>query len=135
MRVSFLGGAAAAVRKAPGTRGGRKAAFRTLRDGVYYDAMQSSIKHRSSDSKRLDGLNPHMAIFDEIHEYRDFKLINIIKRKIVKRLQPNCLLMNIGCTEGISGTDVVFFENGAGQELTPGFPAACKRRCLESAIQ
>ena len=29
--------------------------------------------------------------------------------------------MNIGCTEGISGTDVVFFENGAGQELTPGF--------------
>ncbi len=34
---------------------------------------------------------------------------------LVKRLQPNCLLMNIGCTEGISGTDVVFFENGAGR--------------------
>lgn len=62
--------------------------FRTLRDGVYYDAMSASIKHRSSDSRRLDGLNPHMAIFDEIHEYRDFKLINIIKRKIVKRSQP-----------------------------------------------
>ena len=62
--------------------------FRTLRDGVYYDAMNASIRHRSSDSKRLDGLNPHMAIFDEIHEYRDFRLINIIKRKIVKRLQP-----------------------------------------------
>lgn len=62
--------------------------FRTLRDGVYYDAMKASIKHRSSDSKRLDGLNPHMAIFDEIHEYRDFKLINIIKRKVVKRTQP-----------------------------------------------
>ena len=62
--------------------------FRTLRDGVYYDAMSASIRHRSSDSRRLDGLNPHMAIFDEIHEYRDFKLINIIKRKIVKRTQP-----------------------------------------------
>ena len=61
--------------------------FRTLRDGVYYDAMSASIRHRSSDSRRLDGLNPHMAIFDEIHEYRDFKLINIIKRKIVKRTQ------------------------------------------------
>ena len=36
---------------------------------------------------------------------------------LVKRLQPNCLLMNIGCTEGISGTDVVFFENGAGHRL------------------
>ena len=62
--------------------------FRPLRDGVYYDKLQSSIKPRSSDSKRLDGLNPHGAIFDEIHEYRDFKLLNIIKRKTVKRRQP-----------------------------------------------
>ena len=62
--------------------------FRTLRDGVYYDKMNATIKHRSSDSQRLDGLNPHMAIFDEIHEYRDFKLLNIIKRKTVKRRQP-----------------------------------------------
>ena len=59
-----------------------------LRDGVYYDAMSASIRHRASDSKRLDGLNPHMAIFDEIHEFRDYKLINIIKRKNVKRRQP-----------------------------------------------
>ena len=62
--------------------------FRTLRDGVYYDAMQSSIRARSSDSKRLDGLNPHLAVFDEIHEYRKFDLINIIKKKTVKRAQP-----------------------------------------------
>lgn len=62
--------------------------FRPLRDGVYYDAMGSTIKARASDSKKLDGLNPHMGIFDEIHEYRDFKLINIIKRKVVKRAQP-----------------------------------------------
>ena len=62
--------------------------FRTTRDGVYYDATNATIRHRSSDSKRLDGLNPHMAIFDEIHEYRDFSLLNIIKRKTVKRQQP-----------------------------------------------
>ena len=62
--------------------------FRTLRDGVYYDKMNATIRHRSSDSKRLDGLNPHGAIFDEIHEYRDFKLLNIFKRKTVKRTQP-----------------------------------------------
>ena len=41
-----------------------------------------------SDSTKLDGLNPHGAIFDEIHEYRDFKLLNIFKRKTVKRKQP-----------------------------------------------
>lgn len=62
--------------------------FRTLRDGVYYDKTNATIRHRSSDSKRLDGLNPHLAIFDEIHEYRDFSLLNIIKRKTVKRSQP-----------------------------------------------
>ena len=62
--------------------------FRTLRDGVYYDKNNATIRNRSSDSKRLDGLNPHGAIFDEIHEYRDFKLLNIIKRSTVKRRQP-----------------------------------------------
>ena len=40
---------------------------------------------------------------------------------LVKKLQPNCLLMNIGCTEGIKGTDIVFFENGAGQDVDNGF--------------
>ncbi len=40
---------------------------------------------------------------------------------LVKKLQPNCLLMNIGCTEGIKGTDIVFFENGAGQNVEEGF--------------
>lgn len=36
---------------------------------------------------------------------------------LVKSLQPDCLLMNIGCTSGISGTDVIFYENGAGQDV------------------
>lgn len=62
--------------------------FRTTRDGVYYDRANASIRARASDSRKLDGLNPHLAIFDEIHEYRDFKLINIFNRKKVKRRQP-----------------------------------------------
>ena len=62
--------------------------FRPLRDGVYYDKGNARIRHRSSDSKKLDGLNPHGAIFDEIHEYRDYKLINTFKKKMLKRLQP-----------------------------------------------
>lgn len=35
----------------------------------------------------------------------------------VKALQPNCLLMNIGCTDGLAQTDIVVFENAAGQEV------------------
>ena len=65
--------------------------FRTLRDGIHYDATNSRIMHRASDSRKLDGLNPHMAIFDEIHGYRDFKLINVIKRGMNKRQQPLAL--------------------------------------------
>ncbi|MDL2317671.1 terminase large subunit [Eubacteriales bacterium OttesenSCG-928-A19] len=65
--------------------------FRVLRDGIHYDKTNSTIKHRASDSKRLDGLNPHIGIFDEIHEYHDFKLINVIKRGMNKRRQPLAL--------------------------------------------
>lgn len=62
--------------------------FRPLRDGIYFDQTGGRIRARSTDSKRLDGLNPYLAIFDEIHEYREYKLINVIKRKTVKRQQP-----------------------------------------------
>lgn len=41
--------------------------------------------------------------------------------KLVKSLQPNCLLMNIGWTKGIDGSDILFFENAAGQDVSSGF--------------
>ncbi len=62
--------------------------FRVLRDGIHFDATHGRIRHRASDSRKLDGLNPHEAIFDEIHEYHEFKLINVIKRAMKKRRQP-----------------------------------------------
>lgn len=40
---------------------------------------------------------------------------------LVKSLQPDCLLMNIGWTEGIDGSDILFFENGAGQDVYSDF--------------
>ena len=62
--------------------------FRVLRDAIYYDRTNGCIRHRASDSRKLDGLNPAMAVFDELHAYRDFKLINVIKRGMNKRRQP-----------------------------------------------
>lgn len=62
--------------------------FRVLRSAIYYDSTNGCIQHRASDSRKLDGLNPAMAIFDELHAYRDFKLINVIKRGMNKRRQP-----------------------------------------------
>lgn len=47
---------------------------------------------------------------------------------LVKSLQPECLLMNISCESNLSHTDIVFYENAAGQEVEDGFfgpGAAC----------
>lgn len=65
--------------------------FRVLRNAIFYDKTNGSIQHRASDSRKLDGLNPSMAVFDEIHAFRDFKLINVIKRGMNKRRQPLAL--------------------------------------------
>lgn len=54
--------------------------------GIYY--KNSLFEPLASDSKNLDGRNVHMGVFDEIHEFRDYKLINVIKGKIKKRKQP-----------------------------------------------
>lgn len=49
--------------------------FRPLRDEIHYDKTISKIMPQASDSDKLDGLNTHMGIFDEIHEFKDYKLI------------------------------------------------------------
>lgn len=65
--------------------------FRVLRSSIRYDETGGMIQHRASDSRKLDGLNPSMGIFDELHGYRDYKLINVIKRGMNKRRQPLAL--------------------------------------------
>jgi len=40
---------------------------------------------------------------------------------IVKGLQPHCLLLNIGCSDSLKGTDIIFYENAAGQEAQNTF--------------
>ncbi|MGG4394080.1 alpha-L-fucosidase [Paenibacillus thiaminolyticus] len=63
----------------------------------------------------IDGWNAHWGgpnyedlPFEEIDEW-------------VKQLQPNCLLMNISCESSLDHTDVVFYENAAGQEVEDSF--------------
>ncbi len=56
------------------------------RNGMYYKT--SKFEPLASDSTNLDGRNVHIGVFDEIHEFRDYKLINVIKGKLKKRKQP-----------------------------------------------
>ncbi|SHF20537.1 Phage Terminase [Seinonella peptonophila] len=62
--------------------------FRPLRDVIHFDRAFSKIEPQASDSEKLDGLNTHLAIFDEIHEYKEYKLINVIKNSTGARQQP-----------------------------------------------
>ena len=57
--------------------------LRENQKGIFHDKTHSKIEPRASDSKKLDGLNTHLGIFDEIHEFKNFKLINVIKNHVV----------------------------------------------------
>lgn len=62
--------------------------LRVTRDGIYYDPANGKMQPLATDSRNLDGRNVHLGVFDEIHEYTHYKLINVIKAKIKKRKQP-----------------------------------------------
>lgn len=55
---------------------------------ISYEAAFSKMEPRASDSRKLDGLNTHFGIFDEIHEFTNYKLINVIKKSRGTRKQP-----------------------------------------------
>ena len=62
--------------------------YRTTRDGIYFDPTSSKIQALASDPTTLDGKNVHLAIFDEVQDYRDYSFISRLKKKTVKRRQP-----------------------------------------------
>ena len=62
--------------------------FRTTRDGIYYDGTNSKIQALASDPTTLDGKNVHLAIFDEVQDYRDYAFMSRLKKKVIKRRQP-----------------------------------------------
>lgn len=92
--------------------------FRTLRSAIHYDSTRGCIQHRASDSRKLDGLNPSMAIFDEIHAFRDFKLINVIKRGMNKRRQPLALYITTMGT--VLDGPLMYFYSLFADAMTPG---------------
>ena len=62
--------------------------IRVTKLGMFDDVSSSKFEPLSSESKNLDGRNVHMGVFDEIHNFRDYNLINVIKGKTKKRKQP-----------------------------------------------
>lgn len=91
-------------------------------NGVFY--KNSKFEPLASDSRNLDGRNVHMGVFDEIHEFRDYKLINVIKGKIKKRKQPLIIYITTLGTV-IDGPLMDFYVLGG--QILSGDPAISKR--------
>lgn len=85
--------------------------YKAQRNRIKFEKEFSEIQARASDSKRLDGLNTHLGIFDEIHEFKDFKLINVIKKSRGARKQPLIIYIT---TAGyvLDGPLMQYFDNG-----------------------
>ena len=98
--------------------------FRVTRDGIYFDKTNSKIQPLASDSRNMDGRNVHLAIFDEIHEYVDYKLINVIKGKTQKRRQPTTIYITTLGTV-IDGPLMDYYELGS--NILDGVDAIAKR--------
>jgi len=88
-----------------------KKRFRTLRDAIYYDKTFSKIEPQATDSEKLDGLNTHIGIFDEIHEYKDYKLINVIKNSRGSRRQPLLIYITTAGYQ-LDGPLIEYYEQG-----------------------
>jgi alpha-L-fucosidase len=63
----------------------------------------------------IDGWNAHWGG----PNYEDLSFTEI--DEWVKGFQPNCLLMNISCESTLDHTDIIFYENAAGQEIEDSF--------------
>ncbi|MBH8609112.1 terminase large subunit [Thermoactinomyces sp. CICC 10521] len=86
--------------------------FRVLRDAIHFDKTFSKIEPQASDSEKLDGLNCHLGIFDEIHEYKDYKLINVIKNSTGARAQPLILYITTAGYQ-LDGPLMDYYEKAA----------------------
>ena len=62
--------------------------FRERYNQLHFERASSKLEPLSADSKKLDGLNPHFACADEIHEWPDRALWDVIEDGMGARRQP-----------------------------------------------
>ncbi len=60
----------------------------TYQHSLVMESTLSKMMALSRDSDRLDGLNPHAAILDELHAWKSADLFNVIKSATGARRQP-----------------------------------------------
>ena len=77
------------------------------RHNLWMEDRTSVMKPLSKDSRSTDGLNPHCAIFDEVAQYDDPKLTEVITSGMMSRKNP----IRISITTASTNQTNKFFED------------------------
>lgn len=62
-----------------------KRAFYYTKEQIVFKKTRSYLKYRTSNAKTKDGLRPATIIFDEIHEYENYDIINVFRSALGKK--------------------------------------------------
>jgi len=85
--------------------------YKALRSEIRYDKMNCTMVAMSAEKSDKDGENLHFGVFDELHEYKDYSLINVMKKSRGMRTQPLILYITTAGTV-LDGPLVQYYENG-----------------------
>lgn len=79
---------------------------------IRFGRTMSKIIPLATDSKKMDGKNCSFGVFDEIHEYKNYKLINVIKNSTGARKQPLLLYITTAGYQ-LDGPLVDYYDKAA----------------------
>lgn len=85
---------------------------------LQFQHTNSRFEPLASDSDKLDGLNPHCAICDELHEWDSRQLWDVIEDAFGARSQP---LMFAITTAGFNRNGICFQQRTHGESILDGF--------------
>ena len=88
-----------------------KERFVPNRSEIRYPKTHGKIVAMSAEKKDKDGENLHFGVFDEIHEYEDYTLINVMKRSRGTRKQPLIVYITTAGTV-LDGPLIDMIDNG-----------------------
>lgn len=66
---------------------------KTSRFNIAYHDASSYFRALAADSDTLDGLNPYLAIVDELHAHKDGTLLDVLESGMGSRLEPLLLMI------------------------------------------
>jgi phage terminase large subunit-like protein len=89
-----------------------KKRFKALVSEVRFDEKNCTMVAMSAEKSDKDGENLHFGVFDELHEYKDYTLINVMKKSRGMRKRPLILYIT---TAGyvLDGPLMDYFESGS----------------------